>query len=184
MTASSGWPKTGRDTGIVSAPLSYDVFLATNKAACAALRLGLLVSESSIQLIERLGMKQSPPIPGNIAAFSKEVLGFSARDVCGGRGVRDRMLRIIADVGSRGTLEVGTNRATSNKQRGQDRNQRQNATACKPAVTRSNRILLNSLMRFSGHMPPPCPLKSLHNDSTSPIFKHPCQQGEGPKKLS
>ena len=78
------------------------------------------------QIVEWFGMEQRPPVANKVTALLK-LLGFATGNIGGRDGGRQRMSRVISGHRSRWFLEVGTHRATGNKQAGQDRPERDRA---------------------------------------------------------
>ena len=78
------------------------------------------------QIIQRLGMKQRPPVRGDITALCK-VLGLPGRDGRRGGSGLERTDGVILDIRSSGSLEIRAYRATRAEQRGQDRQGNQSA---------------------------------------------------------
>jgi hypothetical protein len=122
------------------------------------LEVGIVGEGEFDQLVERLGMKQRPPISGNVAPFGK-VLGFPASDIRRGDGVRDWMVDIIVYGRNRRTLKVWPHRTAGHQQAGQARKEKQN-TRC---------------LKISDHLTLPIFAEPAHmflvENSTSPILK-------------
>jgi hypothetical protein len=75
------------------------------------------------QFVEGLGMKQSPPVRGNVAAIRK-ALGLTTDDVRRSGGGHERVGRVLADFWSSRFLEIGTDGASRNRQQGNGHEER------------------------------------------------------------
>jgi len=81
----AGGGKTAGDGGIINAPLRQDIFAGDGQGRLGCFEVGIVGERQLNQLIERRGMKQGPPVAGDVTAIGK-VLGFAAGNIGGGDG--------------------------------------------------------------------------------------------------
>ena len=102
---------TRRDARIVSALLRKNMLARGLDRSLRRLEVVSVLECLIDQIVERLGMKQCPPIAGKVAARDK-ILRLAAGNVRRGGGRRKGLRRICADVGRRRLLEVRSHRTT------------------------------------------------------------------------
>src|SRR5579872_2282021 len=107
------------------------------------------------QIGEGLGMKQGPPV-GRDVCTGRKLLRLTARDVLGCGNALEGVLRISADIGGGGPLEVRSHGTAGDEQRSQDRQeQRRSALGnLAHAVSRESWRALPSWLSVAFHAQP------------------------------
>ena len=107
--------KTASDTGIVGTSLRQHILSCNQQCRLRRLEVGIGFERALNQIVERLRVKQCPPLSRNIPPFNK-VLRLSTGDVGRAAGGRNRSGCIAANIGSSRLLEIRPNRATCGEQ--------------------------------------------------------------------
>src|ERR1700688_4008478 len=103
--------KAPRDIGIVDPPMSQDIFPCHRQRRLRCLETVIVGERLLDQVIERLGMKQGPPVRGNATSIGK-ALGFAAGEIRTASGSRQRCGCVILDIWTSRSYKVGANCAT------------------------------------------------------------------------
>ena len=108
--------ETSLDTGKISASLGQHGFPRRCQGRLRRLDIRIVGERTFDQIVERLGLEQSPPISRNVLARD-ETLGFSAGHVGRAARGRNRIRCVIMDRRGGWFLEIRPHRATGEKHR-------------------------------------------------------------------
>src|SRR5208283_1037094 len=110
-----GRRETAGGTGIVSAPLGQHILSCNYQCRLCRLEVGIGFERALNQIVERLRVKQCPPLAWNVVTFN-QVLRSSTGDVARAARGRNWSRSITGNVRSNRLLEPGPDRASCREQ--------------------------------------------------------------------